>query len=212
MKTREEGFIDIEKAGKVWYSIVGNKDNVPLIALHGGPAYPHDSLESLEDLASDRKIIFYDQLGCGNSQKVKDKSLWTVKYFVTELQEIVKKLNLKHYHMLGHSWGAALGVAFALTKPKGLKSLVLSSPYISTPHWVGDSKKLLAKLPKSMQRALEVGMVGSKAYKKASRTFYERYVFRMDMDKRPVATMRASHKMNHEIYEHMWGPEEFITK
>lgn len=210
MKT-QEGFIQT-KGGKVWYEIVGNKNTIPLIALHGGPGYPHDSLESLKDLSNEQKVIFYDQLGCGNSQRVKDKSLWTVKYFVAELQEIVKKLNLKHYHILGHSWGAALGVAFALTKPKGLKSLILSSPYISTPHWEKDAQKLLAKLPKNMRGALKGGKIKSKGYQKASKVFYERYVFRTDTDKRPTAAIRAGHKMSHEIYEYMWGPEEFIVK
>lgn len=206
MLTRQEGFIDVP-GGKVWYEIVGKKEETPLIVLHGGPGYPHDSLEPLEDLADERKVIFYDQLGCGNSQRTDDKSLWTVDHFVKELQTIIKKLNYKGYHILGHSWGAGLAVAFTLTKPEGLKSLILADPYISTPHWEKDAERLLKQLPKVMQAALKKGETESEAYQKAAKEFYYRYVWRMK--ELPVARIKAQHKMSVEIYNYMWGPEEF---
>ncbi|HWY80261.1 MAG TPA: proline iminopeptidase-family hydrolase [Candidatus Sulfotelmatobacter sp.] len=203
---REEGFIDVP-GGNVWYEIVGNKEATPLIALHGGPGYPHDSLESLEYLADERKVIFYDQLGCGNSKRTTDKSLWTVDHFVRELQKIVKELKLKKYHILGHSWGAGLAVSFAFSKPSGLQSLILTDPYISTPHWEKDANRLLSTMPPAMQRALKEGKTTSKQFQEARKEFYFRHVYRFK--KFPVACIRADHKMNGEMYRYMWGPEEF---
>jgi len=127
-----EGIIDVP-GGNVWYEIVGDEKAIPLIVLHGGPGYPHESLEPLKGLSDERNIIFYDQLGCGNSKRTTDKKLWTVEHFVEELQLVVSSLKLKKYHILGHSWGAALAVSYALTKPRGLQSLILADPYISTP-------------------------------------------------------------------------------
>src|SRR5690242_8413501 len=132
MGVKKEGILTVS-GGNIWYQITGNKKGIPLIVLHGGPGYPHDSLESLEDLSDARQIIFYDQLGCGNSRRSTDKSLWTVEHFVEELQLLIKSLKINSYHIIGHSWGSALAVSFALTKPKGLKSLILADPYISTP-------------------------------------------------------------------------------
>jgi proline-specific peptidase len=205
---REEGIIDVF-GGNIWYEIVGDKEEIPLIALHGGPGYPHDSLEPLEDLADERKIIFYDQLGCGNSQRTRNKSLWTVEYFVRELSQVIRSLKLKKYHIIGHSWGSALAVAFALTKPKGLQSLILADPYISTPQWEKDAKLLVAQMPLEMQKAIKEGNVDAKEYKDASKEYYYRHVFRFR--KFPVACIKSNNKMNYDLYGYMWGPDEFTV-
>jgi pimeloyl-ACP methyl ester carboxylesterase len=60
-----EGYIEVP-GGRVWYRIAGtDRPGIPVLCLHGGPGMPHDYLEPLEDLASSRPVIFYDQLGCG---------------------------------------------------------------------------------------------------------------------------------------------------
>jgi pimeloyl-ACP methyl ester carboxylesterase len=70
---REEGTIEVD-GYRVWYSRVG-EGGVPLLTLHGGPGGGHDYLESLEALAADREVVFYDQLGCGRSDRLEDPSL-----------------------------------------------------------------------------------------------------------------------------------------
>ncbi len=54
-----------------WYRVVGDHEEprkLPLLALHGGPGATHDYLEPLEAMAATgRRVIFYDQLGCGQS-------------------------------------------------------------------------------------------------------------------------------------------------
>ena len=62
---REEGFVQVD-GYQVWYRRSG-EGGIPLLILHGGPGAGHDYLESLEALAADREVIFYDQLGCGRS-------------------------------------------------------------------------------------------------------------------------------------------------
>ena len=55
----QEGYVNVD-GGQVWYQIVGNKNAIPLLVLHGGPGYPHDYLEPIADLANERPVIFYD--------------------------------------------------------------------------------------------------------------------------------------------------------
>jgi hypothetical protein len=75
--------------GRVWYKIIGEQhDATPLLCLHGGPGFTHNYLEPLEALAGRRPVIFYDQLGCGNSDRPGDLSLWTVDRFVEELAQV----------------------------------------------------------------------------------------------------------------------------
>jgi len=114
MKSTKEGYIKVT-GGRIWYKIVGKKsNNPPLVVLHGGPGYPHNYLEPIAALSNQRQVIFYDQLGCGNSDRPNDTKLWTVERFVQELGEVIDTLKLNQYHILGQSWGAALGASFAL--------------------------------------------------------------------------------------------------
>lgn len=69
----EEGIVEVD-GYRVWYSRVG-EGAVPLLTLHGGSGAGHDYLESLEALAADREVVFYDQLGCGRSDRLEDPSL-----------------------------------------------------------------------------------------------------------------------------------------
>jgi proline iminopeptidase len=52
------------------------RPGIPLLVLHGGPGAPHDYLEPLAALADERPVIFCDQLGCGASDRLNDRSLW----------------------------------------------------------------------------------------------------------------------------------------
>jgi pimeloyl-ACP methyl ester carboxylesterase len=75
-----EGYVPVRRF-KTWYRIVGDLNNpapgkFPVLLLHGGPGAPHDYIESLEALAeTGRPVIFYDQIGCGNSDHPDDSSL-----------------------------------------------------------------------------------------------------------------------------------------
>lgn len=206
MNRRNEGFIKT-KYGRVWYEIVGKKKGVPLITIHGGPAYPHDYLGPLEDLSDDREVIFYDQLGCGNSQWPKGRDFWTFEYFLDELGELIEQLKIKEYILLGQSWGAAIAAAYAIKKPKGLKGLILADPFLSTFLWVEDAKRLIKKFPQKLQDAIEAGDESNDDYKKALDKFYYEYVFLMK--EYPTEVWKAENKMNLDIYNYVWGPREF---
>ncbi|TMC53707.1 MAG: alpha/beta fold hydrolase, partial [Chloroflexi bacterium] len=89
-----QGYVPVT-GGRVWYQVVGRGDGVPLLLLHGGPGAPHDYLEPLAALAAERPVIFYDQLGCGQSDKPDDPSLWTLERFVAELGQLRRALGLE---------------------------------------------------------------------------------------------------------------------
>ena len=97
---------------------------------HGGPGGTHDYLEPLEALAATgRRVIFYDQLGCGKSATPSNPSLWTVDLYVREVDAVRQALELDRVHLLGQSWGGMLGMEYALTQPTeptGLMSLTVA--------------------------------------------------------------------------------------
>jgi proline iminopeptidase len=61
-----EGRVEVT-GGRIWYRVVGAREAVPLVTVHGGPGGTHDYLEPLEALADERPVVFYDQLGAGKS-------------------------------------------------------------------------------------------------------------------------------------------------
>lgn len=100
----DEGRVPVP-GGNVWYRSVG-EGGVPLLCLHGGPGAPSDYLKPLEGLADRRRVVFYDQLGCGNSDIPDDRSLWTVERFMDELDAVRDALGLDRVHLFGSSWAA----------------------------------------------------------------------------------------------------------
>ena len=132
--TSTEGFVPF-RGHRTWYRIVGRRDDpakLPVLLVHGGPGIPSDCLEPLAALAATgRPVVFYDQLGCGNSDRPDNPSLWTTDLFLDELAAVRQRLGLDDVHLLGFSWGGALALEYALTQPPGLASLLLHSTFAS---------------------------------------------------------------------------------
>src|SRR5204863_9527725 len=99
------------------YSVVGEDsdlERLPLLVLHGGPGSAHDALEGLGALAEQgRRVVFYDQLGSGESDRPDDSSLWTVETFLDQLRSVREGLGLERIHLLGASWGGLLSPGYA---------------------------------------------------------------------------------------------------
>ncbi|HOP41013.1 MAG TPA: proline iminopeptidase-family hydrolase [Geobacteraceae bacterium] len=209
-----EGYIQVT-GGKVWYKVVGNNNgNIPILVLHGGPGASYDYLEPLAELADERPVVFYDQLGCGNSDKPDDTPLWTIERFVDELHQVRKALGLKKVHIIGQSWGTSLAVDYLFTKqPEGVVSLVLSGPLLSTQRWIEDQKAYIAELPKEIREIIlkseDAGEFTSPQYQDAMMAYYKIHVCRLDPW--PECLNRSFEKLNGSIYKYMWGPSEFTV-
>src|ERR1700727_4089267 len=122
-----EGLIEVP-GGRVWYGIAGAAaPGRPLLCLHGGPGMPHDYLEPLSDLADERLVVFYDQLGCGRSAGPDDPALWTVDRAVQEVAAVRAGLSLDRMHLFANSWGGWLAMEYLLRDPEPPCSVIISS-------------------------------------------------------------------------------------
>ncbi|RKQ34668.1 proline iminopeptidase-family hydrolase [Oceanobacillus halophilus] len=206
-----DGFIEVT-GGRVWYQMHDNgTEKTPVIILHGGPGSSHYSLQGLKELAEDRPVIFYDQLGCGHSDRPSDTSLWNINRFVEELAQIKEALHLDDFHILGHSWGTTLAAAYYMAHPEGVKSIIFSSPCLSAPRWAEDQKRNREKLPINVQITLNTcekfGTTDTLEYKEATEIFNNHFVCRMDP--KPEFLKYGAKYKNKEVYNLMWGPSEF---
>jgi len=212
-----EGVINF-RGYRVWYGCVGEEaelpGKLPLLCLHGGPGAGHDYLESLAAMAKrGRRVIFYDQLGCGNSDQPDNPSLWNIKLFVEEVDVVRRALGLDRLHLLGHSWGGILAMEYALTQPVGVASLTLASSLASMMQWVAEANRLREGLPSDVQAILErhetAGTTNTSEYHAAMMEFYRRHVIRLDPMPEPVARTFAKLERNPQVYHTMNGPSEF---
>ncbi|MFC2043187.1 proline iminopeptidase-family hydrolase [Chloroflexota bacterium] len=212
MKT-EEGKIGVEDEYQIWYRRVGN-GGIPLLTLHGGPGAGHDYLEPLDGLAADRPVIFYDQLGCGKSDQPDDRSLWRMERFVTEVDTVRRALGLEQIHLLGHSWGGWLAIEYILTRPAGVRSLILASTSAGLPEYVRVIQHLIAILPPdirdTLQRYEAAGELHHPDYEVATLKFYQHHLCRLDPW--PDALDRSVQNITgNPVYEIMQGPNEFTV-
>jgi proline-specific peptidase len=208
----EEGKVYVD-GYNVWYRKVGS-GATPLLVLHGGPGAGHDYLEPLEALACDRSVVFYDQLGCGNSDRSEDASLWRIERFVTEINRVRSVLGLDRVHLLGHSWGGWLAIEYMLMQPAGVCSLILASTSATVQQFVAEASKLKAALPpavvKVMQKHEEADTFDHPEYETAVLEFYERHLCRLHPW--PESLMRSVRNLEgNPVYATMNGPNEFTV-
>jgi proline iminopeptidase len=172
---------------------------------------PHDYLEPLEDLADSRPVIFYDQLGCGRSDRPVDDSLWTADRFVEELVVVRAALGLERPHLFGNSWGGWLALQYTLDRRPELASLILSSSPPSVPRWIADCAELRADLDEPVRDVLDRheagGYFSCPEYQWAITHFYRRHLCRQDPW--PACVERTFAGLGADVYLTMWGPSEF---
>ncbi|MDY6987522.1 MAG: proline iminopeptidase-family hydrolase [Thermodesulfobacteriota bacterium] len=183
-----EGLIPF-RGYRTWYRMIGDMAQTqagtfPVLLVHGRPV-SHESLKPLEWLAqTGRPVVFYDQLGCGNSDRPDDPSIWEMSLFVEELDVVRRKLGLEQVHLLGHSWGGMIAMEYGLTQPHGIVSLTLASASSSRALSNGDIEGLREKLPPYVQETLrkheEAGTTDDPTYQEADKVFALRHIFRKD--------------------------------
>jgi proline-specific peptidase len=133
--------------GSIYYRIVGDSDAVPLLVIHGGPGMSHDYLRDLDALADERQVIYYDQIGCGRSDRPDDACLWTLATFADEIDTVRGALGLDRIHLFGQSAGGWIAIDYALRAPTSLASLHLANTCASIPHFERGVAQLRAALP-----------------------------------------------------------------
>ena len=215
-KINSEGYVAVE-GGQIAYKIIGETNGTPLLILHGGPGSRSCAMiPGLSLLADERPIIFYDQLGSGNSDRPVDTTFWNIERFVDEIDLLRAALKLKELHILGHSCGSTFLIEYMLTKnPKGIQSVIFSSPMLSTSDWIADAKKLLSQMPVELQDTIHkyeaLKNYQAPEYLAAVASFYSKHLSRKSWPYLPNTECENTPSFNEQVYNYMWGPTEFTA-
>ncbi|WP_037304995.1 alpha/beta fold hydrolase [Amycolatopsis orientalis] len=105
---------------ELWTSATGSGE--PILCCHGGPGL-WDMFGTL-DLGSRFRLIRWDQRGAGRSEP---RGPYTLGRMVADVDAVREEHGLDRVPVLGHSWGAQLGLLYALAYPARVSALVYVS-------------------------------------------------------------------------------------
>lgn len=130
----------IETGGaRLYFEARGDNLNAPLLLwLHGGPGGAERPLFRYfnGDLERQFLVIYYDQRGAGRSfdPEAPTTSL-TIAQHIDDLDRVIDHLQSQYRRdrvlLVGHSWGAALGMLYAKSHPEKVVGLICVAPVVS---------------------------------------------------------------------------------
>lgn len=187
---------------------------VTVMLINGGPGLPsydiRDSMMSL--VGAGYRVVSYDQLGTGMSDKPDDPSLWTIERYSQEVEVVRKAFGLTEFYLLGHSWGGMLAVEYAVTFGAALKGLVLEGTCADARHFADEARVLARRLGDEtitmMTRREKEGTMDHPEYRAAITLLEYRHIWRTEKPWTGLGYQKAN--WNRQIYEAMQGPNEFL--
>jgi L-proline amide hydrolase len=104
-----------------------------------------------------------------------------------------------------------LAAEIAITRPQGLKALILSSPLADTDTWEIEARRLALKMPSEFSEPLirheDAGTIDSDEYGVAIAEFYRRHLIRIPAPTEIMTAIEESGK-DATVYSAMWGHSE----
>src|SRR5215472_8395530 len=121
----QEHFVTVENL-RIRYVESGGGPAVVMI--HGNAGSIEDfEFGAIEALSSNYRVIAVDRPGHGKSDRPNGKTV-DVEYQARLLHEVLSDLGVVQPVLVGHSWGAALALDYALQYPAEVSALILAAP------------------------------------------------------------------------------------
>ena len=121
----KESFVTVENL-RVRYIESGNGPTVVMI--HGNAGSLEDfEFGAIDALSSNYRVVAIDRPGHGKSDRPNGKTV-DVEYQARLLHQVLSSLGVARSVLVGHSWGAALALSYALQNPGEVSALILVAP------------------------------------------------------------------------------------
>ena len=128
----DQRMLDVGDGHRVYVEQCGRRDGVPVVVLHGGPGGGCSPAMRRYFDPEHYRVILFDQRGCGRSRphaSVEDNTTW---HLVNDIELIRETLGIDRWVVFGGSWGATLGLIYAITHPVRVAHLVLRGVFLMT--------------------------------------------------------------------------------
>ena len=121
----KENYVTVEKL-RMRYVESGTGPAVVMI--HGNAGSIEDfEFGAIKTLSSDYRVIAVERPGHGKSDRPSGRTV-DVEYQARLLHQALSSLNVAQPVLVGHSWGAALALSYALQYPTEVSALILVAP------------------------------------------------------------------------------------
>ncbi len=115
----------------------------PVVLIHGNPGSSQDWAKLYDPLAARYKAVAFDRPGHGHSDRPNHRDV-TVDVQARLLCAALDELRIERPILVGHSWGGALALVYALLYPRDVSGLVLLAPAVYESE---DGLSFVSKLP-----------------------------------------------------------------
>lgn len=138
-------FVDVDGT-KLHYLVKGTGQ--PVIFIHGNEGIAQDfDLGLMDACAKNYLAVSFDRPGHGYSQR-QGEQIFTLQVQAQYIHRAVERLGLNKPILVGHSWGGALALSYALAYPNDVQGLVLLAPVAySTRETAGHMQEVMEYIP-----------------------------------------------------------------
>ena len=188
---------------------------IPLLIVHGGPGVPCGYVyhAHTEYAAQGFEVVSWDQLGCGQSDRPDDPTLWTVARYVEEVEEVRRQLGWNRFLMIGNSWGGMLGIEYCLAHPEHVRAFVMGNSAASMPRLIRGFDRVKAALGSDTVRMMSLreaeGTTAHAEYAAARTLLMHRHMCRAEVWPQPLLDSMAPEGIGDGPFKAMFGPHFF---
>jgi proline iminopeptidase len=126
----ETGMLKVSDLHTVYWEQSGTRDGSPVLFVHGGPGGGTEAAHRRFFDPASYRIILFDQRGCGKSKphaELRENTTWDL---VGDMERLRERLGISRWHVFGGSWGSTLALAYAITHPDRVVSLLLRGIFL----------------------------------------------------------------------------------
>src|SRR5215510_7278696 len=220
----KENFVTIDRL-RVHYIESGTGPTVVMI--HGNAGSIEDcEFGVIQTLSSNYRVIAVDRPGHGKSDR---PTTANVEYQARLLHQVLLLLRVHEPVLVGHSWGAALALSYALQYPNEVSAMVLVAPAVypdagesrllqalAKPPVIGDVNLILGRailgrhiLKESLSRAFSPQTVPEEYFKRVASSWLGRKQLKAYLD--DESSLNASLKQSSKHYREIDIPVAILT-
>ncbi len=121
---------DVGDGHELYVEEAGNPEGVPAVFFHGGPGGGIDPMHRRFFDPDRYRVILFDQRGAGRSTPSGEVHKNTTWKLIDDTERLRRHLGIERWHVFGGSWGSTLSLAYAVSHPDRVKSLVLRGVFL----------------------------------------------------------------------------------
>ena len=118
---------------RIHYIDEGPKDAEPILLMHGNPSWSYVYRKMIPGLlATGRRVIAVDLVGCGRSDKPAKKSDYTLARHIDWMEKWLLAMDINNITLVCQDWGGTIGLNMVADYPERFDRIVMANTGIPT--------------------------------------------------------------------------------